>query len=149
MWGRTLRTSEKKADFEPLPVSTSGLISDHPPPLRTSASMYYTICSFIHSHRLTLPGPQIFTPQLDTYDFTDDIKCVILYSIVSNSGCSCAKAMKFFCILIYSSQSHSNYIYCQLRDFTSDFETEGHVMVYVTFDISACFRPNAMNFLIS
>ena len=33
--------------------------------------------------------------------------------------------------------------------FTSDLETEGHVMVYVTFVNSACIRPNAMNLFIS
>ena len=33
--------------------------------------------------------------------------------------------------------------------FPSDLETEGHVMVYVTFVNSACIRPNAMNFFIS
>ena len=30
--------------------------------------------------------------------------------------------------------------------FTRDLETEGHVMVYVTFVISACIRPTAMIF---
>ena len=31
---------------------------------------------------------------------------------------------------------------------TRDLETEGHVMVYVTFVISACIFPTAMNFLL-
>ena len=45
--------------------------------------------------------------------------------MVSNSGCSCVRAMNF----------------------TRDLETEGHAMVYVTFVISACICPIAMNFL--
>ena len=32
--------------------------------------------------------------------------------------------------------------------FTRDLETEGHVMVYVTFVISACICPTAMIFLL-
>ena len=32
----------------------------------------------------------------DTDDVTDDVKGVIFYSLVSNSGCSCARAMNFF-----------------------------------------------------
>ena len=32
--------------------------------------------------------------------------------------------------------------------FTCDLETEGHVMVYVIFFISACIYPTAMNFML-
>ena len=34
------------------------------------------------------------------------------------------------------------------RAFTRDLETEGHVMVYVTFVISACICPPGMMFLL-
>ena len=65
---------------------------------------------------------------------------------ISNSGCSCARAMNFFCFLCFLGQeSHSNY--CQLT-FTCDLETEGHVVVYLIFAISACICPTAMNVLL-
>ena len=32
--------------------------------------------------------------------------------------------------------------------FTRDLETEGHVMVYVTFVIFACIRPTTLNFFL-
>ena len=33
--------------------------------------------------------------------------------------------------------------------FTRDLETEGHVMVYVTFVIFACICPTALTFFVS
>ena len=78
----------------------------------------------------------------DINDVTDDVKGVIFQTMVSNSCCNCARAMNFFCFSSYLGQEgHSNY--CQLRDF---HETKVHVMVYMTFAISACIRPTAMNF---
>ena len=53
----------------------------------------------------------------------------------------------FFCFLCFLGQeSHSNY--CQLRDLYTYLETGGHVMVYVTFVISACICPTALNFFL-
>ena len=44
----------------------------------------------------------------------------------SNSGCSCARVMNFFCFLVIPTIANC-------VTFTREFETECHVMVYVTF----------------
>ena len=61
--------------------------------------------------------------------------------MVSNSGCSCARKMNFFCFLgFWGQESHSNYCIC--ATFTRDLENEVHVMVYVTFlSLLWCFLP--------
>ena len=88
----------------------------------------------------------------DTDDVTNDVDDVTndIKGMVSNSGCSCARAMNF--------SSFSSYLGQELKviptiancvtfmTFMSDLETEGHVMVCVTFVISACIRPTAMIF---
>ena len=63
----------------------------------------------------------------------------------SNSGCSCARAINLFLFLSNLGQeSHSTI--AQLT-FTNDLETEGHVMIYMTFVISAYIRLAAIIFL--
>ena len=64
-------------------------------------------------------------------------------SLVSNSGCSCVRAMNFFCFLSFlGKKSHSNY--CQLRD----HHAWSWNRVYVTFIISACICLTAMIFML-
>ena len=78
----------------------------------------------------------------DTDDVIDDVK-----GMVSNSVCSCARVMNFFCYLGFLGQKVIPTI-PNCVTFMLGLETEGHVMVYVTFFISACIYPTAMIFML-
>ena len=82
----------------------------------------------------------------DTDDVIDDAKTSYFKAWFLILG-SCARAMNLFCLLSFLGKKVIQTI-DNCVTFTRVLETEGHVMIYVTFIISACMCHIMMIFML-
>ena len=83
--------------------------------------------------------------------FTDDLETqghVMLYVTFTNFGCVCPRTMEFFLFLMYLWVRESIPTSHKCVTFTDDLETQGHVMLYVTFTNFGCVCPRTMEFFL-